>query len=104
MILEAAIAETLRQLREAAGLTQEDFIGVSGRSYLSELERGLKSPTVQKIDELAGRLEVHPLTFLTLCFTKKDGVPVAELQELVLKQMANLGNKDSTTTPPLPAT
>lgn len=90
MNLEAAIAETLRQLRDAAGLTQEDFIGVSGRSYLSELERGLKSPTVQKVDELAGRLEVHPLTFLTLCFMKKDGVPLAELQELVVTQMTNM--------------
>lgn len=90
MTLDKAIGQTLRQLREAANLTQEDFVGVSGRTYLSELERGLKSPTIEKIDQLAGRLGVHPLTFLTLCFMKKDGVGVEELQGLVGRELSQV--------------
>jgi len=89
MTLNKAIGDTLKQLRESARLTQEDFVGVSGRTYLSELERGLKSPTIEKIDQLAGRLGVHPLTFLTLCFMKRDGESADELRDLVAEQMPN---------------
>lgn len=87
MELETAIGEALRQLREAAHLTQEDFVGVSGRTYLSELERGLKSPTVEKIDQLASRLGVHPLALLTLCFMKRDGVELVKLQQIIAGQL-----------------
>lgn len=34
-------------------LTQEDFGLVSNRTYLSALERGLKSPTIDKLQEIA---------------------------------------------------
>lgn len=87
MELEMAIGEALRDLREAANLTQEDFVGVSGRTYLSELERGLKSPTIEKIDQLASRLGVHPLAFLTLCFMKRDGMELREVQAVVKSQL-----------------
>lgn len=44
----------LRALREAAGKTQEDF-SIS-RTYVSELERGLKTPTLETIARLAEEL------------------------------------------------
>lgn len=37
---------------KARGLSQEAFSDVSSRTYLSSLERGLKSPTLNKIEEL----------------------------------------------------
>ncbi|WP_164708174.1 helix-turn-helix domain-containing protein, partial [Pseudomonas viridiflava] len=52
MKLSKAIGAALKEAREAKGLTQEDFVGVSGRTYLSEIERGLKSPTLEKLDQL----------------------------------------------------
>lgn len=55
-------------VRLARGLTQEDFANESGRTYISELERGIKKPTLQKIDELAAPLDVHPLTPLFLSY------------------------------------
>ena len=57
-----------RTVRLARGLTQEDFANESGRTYISELERGLKQPTLQKIDDLAVPLGVHPLTTLFLAY------------------------------------
>lgn len=57
-----------RTVRQARGLTQEDFANESGRTYISELERGLKQPTLQKIDDLAVPLGVHPLTPIILAY------------------------------------
>ena len=50
------------------GVNQEQFDGVSNRTYVSALERGLKQPTLPKIDELASVLGVHPLSLLLLCY------------------------------------
>jgi transcriptional regulator with XRE-family HTH domain len=54
--------------RKSSGLTQEDFSTVSSRTYLSSLERGIKSPTISKIDELASVIGVHPLTLIALAY------------------------------------
>jgi transcriptional regulator with XRE-family HTH domain len=62
------IAGALKEVRKARGLTQEDFSVVSSRTYISMLERGLKSPTLDKIDDLAGVMEVHPITLLALAY------------------------------------
>jgi transcriptional regulator with XRE-family HTH domain len=41
---------------------------VSSRTYMSSLERGLKSPTLSKVAELCEVMDVHPLTLLTLAY------------------------------------
>jgi len=58
----------LRQARKSRGLTQEDFSTVSSRTYLSSLERGIKSPTISKVEELASVIGVHPLSLLALAY------------------------------------
>ena len=58
----------MRLIRKKKGLTQEDFGVVSSRTYVSSVERGLKNPTLAKIDALAEVLGVHPLTLLTLAY------------------------------------
>lgn len=68
---EAKIGKALQLLRQAANLTQEDFELVSSRTYISTVERGLKSPTLGKIDQLAHVLGVHPLALLTLAYIDK---------------------------------
>ncbi|MCW3678295.1 helix-turn-helix domain-containing protein [Burkholderia cenocepacia] len=73
---EAKFGNALKRLREIANVTQEDFGLVSSRTYISTIERGLKSPTLGKIEQLAGVLGVHPLTLLTVAYmdrlTPKD--------------------------------
>ena len=60
----------LRTIRKACGLSQEAFALISSRTYVSTLERGLKSPTLNKIDELAEVMQIHPLTLLVLAYAE----------------------------------
>lgn len=64
----STFAHALRTARKALGVSQEDFDTVSSRTYISALERGLKQPTISKVDALAGVLGVHPLTLLALSY------------------------------------
>lgn len=68
MTQKSSLATALRTIRKARGLSQEAFSDVSSRTYLSSLERGLKSPTLNKVAELCAVMEVHPLTLLTLSY------------------------------------
>lgn len=58
----------LRAVRKARGLSQESFGLLSSRTYVSTLERGLKSPTLNKTDELAQVMNVHPITLMLLAY------------------------------------
>jgi len=68
---ESKFSNALRLVRRARGLTQEDFDDVSSRVYVSALERGIKQPTLAKVDALAGVLGVHPLTLLVLSYCRE---------------------------------
>ena len=52
----------LQELRRERGLTQEGLAERSGchRAHVSFLERGLKSPTLNMLFQLAAALEVSP--------------------------------------------
>ena len=67
----------LRRARKAKGLTQEDFAISSSRTYVSMLERGVRSPTLAKVGELADTLDMHPLSLLTLAYLDADADPAA---------------------------
>jgi transcriptional regulator with XRE-family HTH domain len=60
------IGKAIRIVRRARGLTQEDFSDVSSRTYLSTLEREMKSPTLEKLTQIATVLRIHPVTLLAL--------------------------------------
>lgn len=95
MELKHAFAAALRDIRHSQKLTQEDFSEVSSRTYLSTLERGMKSPTLEKIDALSAVIGVHPLTLLTRCYL--NTVPGSSLQDLmnqVKAELAAIGDKD----------
>lgn len=72
MELKQAFGKALRALRTSKRLTQEDFSQVSSRTYLSTLERGLKSPTIEKVESLAAVLQVHPLSLLASGYLLAD--------------------------------
>lgn len=89
-------AKALKAAREFRRLTQEDFSLVSSRTYISSLERGLKSPTLEKIEDLAGRLEIHPLTLVALAYLESPPATDAEqLLEKVLDQLDAIKNRQT---------
>jgi len=90
MDIKKGFASALKKIRKAKKLTQEDFSDSSSRTYLSILERGLKSPTLEKVDALAKTLEVHPLTLLTVAYSKIDGRDHNEILQTVTEQIRQI--------------
>ena len=79
MTAKNSLAAALKTIRKARGLSQEAFSDVSSRTYMSSLERDLKSPTMHKLTELCEVMEVHPLTLLTLAYAGDDTHKADEL-------------------------
>lgn len=71
----------LKRARHATGVTQEQFDEVSSRTYISSLERGLKSPTLNKLEQLAAVLGLHPVTLVALAYL--ENVESREMQVLL---------------------
>ena len=88
MEVKQAFGLGLRALRISRGLTQEDFALVSSRTFLSSLERGIKGATIEKVDELAGTIGVHPVSVIVACYLKKD--PDIKLEDLLEQVRSDL--------------
>lgn len=92
MTSKNSFSAALKTVRKARGLSQEAFSDVSSRTYMSSLERGLKSPTLSKVAELCEVMEVHPLTLLTLAYGG-DSKGVSEVIERVRREVAAIQAK-----------
>ncbi|MFU7416676.1 helix-turn-helix domain-containing protein [Ectopseudomonas oleovorans] len=90
-----SLAMALRTVRKARGLSQEAFSDVSSRTYLSSLERDLKSPTLNKLAELCEVMEIHPMTLLALAYAG-DAKGVDLLVERVRREIAELKDASDT--------
>lgn len=87
-------ASALKTARKACGLSQEDFSLASSRTYVSALERRIKSPTLNKVDDLAEVLDVHPLTLLTLAYMRDPANESADaLFSQVMKDLSDIRQK-----------
>jgi transcriptional regulator with XRE-family HTH domain len=66
--LEKAFGNVLRRLRQERGLSQESLGFESGyhRTYISILERGQKSPSLQTIFNLSKALKIEPAELIKL--------------------------------------
>lgn len=61
------LGRNVRIQRQARGLSQEQLAFEAGmkRSYLSELERGLRNPSVRALGRLAAALEIEPAVLVS---------------------------------------
>lgn len=82
----------LQRARRNRGLTQEDFSVISSRTYISSLERGMKSPTISKLDELATTIGIHPLSLLALAYSPSPGEERTALIQRIVQEIATIGN------------
>ncbi len=55
-----SFAEVLREIRQEKGLSQEELADRAGlhRTYISQVERGLKSPSLRSLEQIAQALGV----------------------------------------------
>ncbi|WP_218871213.1 helix-turn-helix domain-containing protein [Chitinibacter bivalviorum] len=67
----AAFAMALKSIRKAKKMSQEDLQDVCSRVYISQLERGLKNPTLAMIEGLAEQMQVQPLTLMLKAYSLK---------------------------------
>lgn len=88
MELRNAFGITVRKIRLSRGLAQ-DAIGPS-QAYISEVERAIKSPTLDKMQGIAEALDVHLVSILVGAFAE-SGQPPTELLALVKKQLRAQG-------------
>ena len=84
------MAKALKTVRKARGLSQEAFSDVSSRTYMSTLERDLKSPTLNKLAELCEVMGVHPLTLLTLAYIGDSPHKAEELLAQVRRELGKV--------------
>lgn len=72
--LRAAFGAVIRDLRIDAGMTQErlSFRAKVHRTYIGDLERGLKSPTLDVIDAIAVALSTEPHNLLEVAAHLRD--------------------------------
>lgn len=56
------MGRNVRQLRKAKGLSQEEFAFQADmqRTYLSDIERGSRNPTITVVEKIAKALGVTP--------------------------------------------
>lgn len=87
---EELIGSGIEDGQEARGLSQEAFSEVSSRTYMSLLERDLKSPTLNKLAELCEVMNVHPLTLLTLAHAVDSTQEVEELLARVGRELLGI--------------
>ncbi len=65
---------------------------MSSRTYLSTLERGLKAPTIEKVAQLAGVLNVHPVTLLLATFIhQEERIDTPDLIQRIQDELMELG-------------
>lgn len=84
----------LRALRSKRNITQRDFADTACRTYLSKLDLGKSSITLHKLDQVSRRLELSPLTLLTLTLSEDTGKPPSEQISKLQLVIADLQQED----------
>ncbi|UZM91614.1 helix-turn-helix transcriptional regulator [Pseudomonas putida] len=89
MSLKSSFATVLRSLRSKRNISQRDF-GDTSRTFLSKLEGARSSLTLDKLDQVSRRLELSPLTLLTLTLSLESGKTSIELIDHLRSEIEGL--------------
>ena len=76
---QRAFGQRIRELRQAAGMTQDDLSERCGlfRTYMSRIETGKANPTLSMIHALAGSLGVPVTALFEKAAPAKKAAPAA---------------------------
>jgi len=90
MALKSSFATALKALRGKRNLSQREFSDATSRTYLSKLESGRSSITLDKLDQVSERLELSPLTMVTLTLSEETGKTAADLMASLRAELEEL--------------
>ena len=92
MDIKKAFGLALKKARKSKLLTLEDFSEVSNRTYISSLERGKKSITLEKLEEISETLKMHPISVLCLTYLIYDeNQSIENFTNLLNQELSHLG-------------
>lgn len=63
-------------------MSQDDMSVVSSRTFVSAVERGVKSPTVEKLSAMEGALHVDAATVVVVASLLESADPDAKMAEI----------------------
>ncbi|QHE99294.1 helix-turn-helix transcriptional regulator [Pseudomonas cannabina pv. alisalensis] len=89
-MLRIAFASALQFMRRHSSVLQADFEGGVSQSHISRLERGESSVTLERLEEIAAHLNVHPLSLIALTWGASEQIPPAELLERVRQELESV--------------
>lgn len=87
MSLKSAFASVLKTTRAIRGLSQNNLAEVSSRTYISKLERGQCSPTLEMMTALSTPLNLSPLTLIAMTIGAATGQSFKSLVSQVKKEL-----------------
>ena len=78
--LDKSFGHALRKCRKQAGISQEELNFLTGihRTFISEIERGVKSPTLHTVAALAKALGMKPSDLMRIA---EDNEAISTLEE-----------------------
>ena len=91
MSLRIAYASALRFLRKRSEVSQQHLAPAANPSYVSRLESGSRSVTLDVSQELAKALNVDPLTLLVLAYAAERNQTPQEVMEHLLGDLSAKG-------------
>lgn len=90
MSLKTAFAAVLKAIRGARGLSQKTLAEVSSRTYISKLERGQSSPTLEMMTALSAPLNLSPLTLVAITIGSETGQSIRSLISRIEDEVTEL--------------
>ncbi|WP_429281522.1 helix-turn-helix domain-containing protein [Paraburkholderia sp. GAS41] len=92
--LRAGLGRALRAARRYKNVSQESM-GATSRTYLSALERGLQSPTLDKLESIANDIGIHPLTLFIYAYTAgSTDVEIQRIQSRIQREIEEIVRYD----------
>ncbi|KRP60171.1 MULTISPECIES: helix-turn-helix domain-containing protein [Pseudomonas] len=102
MSLRTAYAAALQLLRTRGEISQRELADAVDPSYVSRLEAGTRSVTLDVSHELAKALGVDPLTLLALAYAAERGQTPRQVVDQLVRDLESTGLLGSEI-PPLPS-
>lgn len=89
-MLRHSLAAALRHVRRQQQVLLTDLEDGVTASHLSRVERAERGVTIEKLDEIARQLGVHPLSLLALAYSAEETTRPCDLLKKVSKEVTTL--------------
>jgi transcriptional regulator with XRE-family HTH domain len=91
MDLKKTFGKVFARTRKKAGLVQDDFEPTTSRSYISYIERGEVSVTMDKLNDVSEILGTHPVSLVFQTYLAYDqNISALDLMAIIMDDLKKL--------------